>query len=42
MKADDDRQIGLLAEEAAAANEWRTRLRAVRVTGGGLEPVGGG
>lgn len=29
---DDDGQIGLLAEEVAAAGEWRTRLQAVGVT----------
>jgi hypothetical protein len=28
MEAADDGQIGLLAEEAATADEWRTRLRA--------------
>jgi hypothetical protein len=38
----NDGQIGLLAEHAVAADEWRIRLRAAVVTGGGLEPVSGG
>jgi hypothetical protein len=38
--AGSDWQIGLLAEEATTANEWRSGLRAAGVTSGGLESVG--